>query len=298
MNSTMKKYSIRYAIEWLLSRKLAKSFSDSLYVRLMFYSRTGHILNLNNPKTFNEKLQWIKINDHNPLYTTIVDKVAVKEYVSKIIGSEYIVPTLGVWNDFDSIDFNHLPKQFVLKCNHDSGGLVICKDVTNFDVEKARNKINKSLQRNYYWTGREWPYKNVKPCVMAEQFLTDESEVELKDYKFFCFNGDPKFFKVDFDRFIEHHANYYDLEMILLEFGEVICPPIKNREIEKPKNFEKMVELAKKLSKGFPFLRVDFYNVDGKIYFGELTLFPASGAGPFIPYSADMELGKYLELPI
>lgn len=296
MNSTMKKYSLRYMIEWLLSRKVSKKFSDSLYVKLMYYSRTGKRLNISNPSSFNEKLQWMKLYDHNPLYTRIVNKVTVKEYVADKIGREYVVPTLGVWERFEDIEFKKLPQQFVLKCNHDSGGLVICRNLSEFDFLNAKDKITRSLHRNYYWTGREWPYKNVVPCVMAEQYLIDESQNELKDYKFFCFNGTPRFFKVDFDRFIDHHANYYDLDMNLLEFGEIICPPVKEKVIKKPDNFEKMVDLAKVLSEGFPFLRVDFYNIKGKIYFGELTLFPASGAGPFVPASADIEIGKYLSL--
>lgn len=269
---------------------------DKLFLMLLFRKNMGYWMDFNNPKSFSEKLQWLKLNNRKNIYTTLVDKYAVKKYVAKIIGDEYIIPTIGVWGSFDQIDFDTLPNQFVLKCTHDSGGLVICKDKSKFDRVYAKKIIEKSLKFNYYKLWREWPYKNVIPRIIAEQYLVDESGIELKDYKFFCFNGIVKCLKVDFGRFVEHHANYYDAEMNLLPFGEANFPPVYDHTISKPKNYEKMVELAEKLSKSIPFLRVDFYNINGKIYFGELTLYPTSGIGQFTSKDWDIKLGSYINL--
>lgn len=284
--------------------------SDKSYLKLRYRWQFKKKLDLKNPQTFNEKLQWLKLNDRNPEYTRMVDKYEAKKYVAEIIGEEYVIPTLGVWDKFDDIDFDTLPNQFVLKCTHDSGGLVIVKDKNLFDVEAAKRKINKCLRKNFFWLGREWPYKNVKPRIIAEQYIVDESRMELKDfklnnpdnpglndYKFFCFNGVVKCFKVDFDRFIEHHANYYDENNKLLYFGELVCPPCYNRKIKMPSKLETMKLLAEKLSKSKTFLRVDFYSVGDKIYFGELTFFPASGFGSFTSEEFDNALGKYILLP-
>lgn len=271
-------------------------FSDKKYIEAIYLLVFGKKLNLKNPKTFNEKLQWLKLKDHNPKYTTMVDKFAVKDYVKKIIGSEYIIDTLGKWDSFDQIDFEQLPKQFVLKCTHDSGGLVICKDKEKLDKEKAKEKIEKSLKRNFYYIGREWPYKNVKPQIIAERYIED-SDGDLKDYKFFCFNGRVKFFKIDFDRDKFHRANYYDCNGELLFFGEKICPPDLNREIKIPKNINRMIELAEMLSQNMDFIRVDFYSLsDIDIKFGELTFYPASGFGALIPKEEDLIIGDILIL--
>ena len=179
-------------ISSLNRRNLLNWMPDKMYIEMLYKVRMGRKLNLDNPQTFNEKLQWLKLYDRKPEYTTMVDKAAVKDYVADKIGSEYIIPTLGVWEHFDDIDFDQLPNQFVLKCNHDSGGLVICKDKASLDMEAAREKIESSLKRNFYYHSREWPYKNVKPCIIAEKYMVDESGTELKDYKFYCFGGDRK----------------------------------------------------------------------------------------------------------
>lgn len=273
-----------------------RCLSDEMYIKIQYLYHFHNLPNLKNPKTFNEKLQWLKLYDRRPKYTTMVDKYLVKEYVAKIIGEEYIIPTIGVWDSVDDIDWDSLPNQFVLKWNHDSGSIVICKDKTNLDIETAIRKLRPGAKRSGYWYGREWPYKNVVARIVAEKYMVDESGTELKDYKFFCFDGQVKCLKVDFGRFKEHHANYYDTGMNLLPFGEANLPPVYNHKIEKPKNFEKMVELAEKLSKGIPFLRVDFYNIYGKIYFGELTLYPASGMGKFTPNGIDLMLGEMINL--
>lgn len=283
-----------------LLNKTATLWPDKLFLQLKYRLMMGQKLDLKNPKTFNEKLQWLKLYNRRPEYTTMVDKYAVKQYVADKIGEEYIIPTLGVWNSIDEIDWDALPNQFVLKTTHGGGGggVIICKDKAIFNREEASAKLQKSLDSDIYLNFREWPYKDVVKRVIAEQYMTDESTVELKDYKFFCFNGKVRCFKVDFDRFIDHKANYYDRDAKLLPFGEVCCMPDFNRQFEKPKNFDKMVDVVETLSQDIPFVRVDLYNVDGKIYFGEITFFPAAGMGKFNPEKWDSILGGYLCLPI
>lgn len=277
---------------------------DEVYLKHKYYYSFGKNLNIDNPITFNEKLQWLKLHDRKKIYTSMVDKYEVKKYVSDMIGDEYVIPTLRVWERFEDIDFDELPSQFVLKCTHDSGGVFVVKDKSKFDKKLIGKKIKRYLKRNYFYFGREWPYKNIKPRIIAEQYITNDSLdencnmiSELYDYKFFCFNGEVRCFKVDFDRFVNHKANYYDKEKNILEFGEAICPPDYTKQISFPKNIDKMIELAECLSKNIPFLRVDLYNVGGKIYFGELTFYPASGFGKFVPEKWDENIGKWLELP-
>ena len=274
-----------------------KIMPDELYIRCMYRSVFGEKLNLENPVSFNEKLQWLKLHDRKPIYTTMVDKYEAKKYVASIIGEEYIIPTLGVWNHFDEIDFDSLPDQFVLKCTHDSAGIIIVRDKDSFDREAAKKKLEACLKQNFYYSGREWPYKNVKPRIIAEKYMEDTKIQELRDYKFFCFGGEVKCFKIDYDRFISHKANYYSPDGEILKIGEEICSPDFSRAITIPPELEKMEELASLLSKNTPFLRVDFYDVDGKIYFGELTFFPASGFGKFIYEQNDTLLGLWLKLP-
>jgi uncharacterized protein YqgQ len=271
--------------------------NDKAYLKLVFYARMGKRLDLENPKTFNEKLQWLKLYNRKPEYTTMVDKYEAKNYVAEIIGEKYIIPTLGVWERFEDIPFDKLPSQFVLKCTHDSGGLVICKNREEFDIEEARKKIEHSLKTNYYLQGREWPYKNVKPRIIAEKYMQDIGTQDLKDYKFFCFGGKAKCFKVDFDRFIEHHANYYDVDKNLLDFGEASYPPDRKKKIDiRATELHEMEQLAEKLSKGIPFLRADFYDVNGNVYFGELTFYPASGFGEFTSTKWDEIMGEWIPI--
>lgn len=268
------------------------------YLPKIFKRRVGYDLNLENPLTFNEKLQWLKLYNHDPLYTILVDKFAVKDYVKKIIGEKYIIPTLGVWESFDDIDFSKLPNQFVLKCTHDSGGLVICKDKASLDIKAAKKKIQKSLRFNYYYMGFEWPYKNVRPRIIAEKYMEDSETQELRDYKFFVFqeqvkalfivtNRNSKEKKIGFDFFDE---NFHHLPFTRGHDNAIEMP-------HKPATFEKMKFLAKKLSKDIPFVRVDFYDVNGQIYFGEMTFFPGGGWEPFIPQEWDYKFGSWLNLP-
>lgn len=294
----MKRNIIQRGITWSMAKfpQAYRILSDKTYLKLKFLALLGKKLNLKNPQTFNEKLQWLKLNDRKPEYTTMVDKYEAKRYVADIIGEEYIIPTLGVWDKFDDIDFDSLPNQFVLKCTHDSGGIVIVKDKTKFDKEEARKKINKCLKRNYYLHGREWPYKNVKPRIIAEKYMVDESGTELKDYKVFNFDGIPNIIQVDYARFSAHKRNLYDTDWKYVE-AAIKYPTDKNHEIARPKALDEMLELAKKLSEGIPHLRTDFYSIDEKIYFGELTFFPESGFGSYSPEQFGVEMGKWLNLP-
>ena len=288
----------RRAFAGLLYRT-AQIWPDKLYLQLLYFFETGKRLDLNKPKSFNEKLQWLKLYNRRPEYTMMVDKYAVKQYVADKIGEEYIIPTLGVWNRVEDINWDALPNQFVLKTTHGGGGggVVVCRDKGTFNRLNACNKLQSSMDGNIYISQREWPYKNVKKRIIAEQFMVDESGAELKDYKFFCFNGRVECFKVDFDRFISHKANYYDRNAKLLPFWEVVCPADHSKVFDKPKNFDKMLELAEILAKDIPFVRVDLYNINGKILFGEITFFPAAGMGKFEPEEWDEKLGNMIKLP-
>lgn len=305
-SSLIKHLTSKDALYWFLYYIVNTSFlkrrlSDKAYLSLQYRCFIGKSINWDNPTSFTEKLQWLKLYNRRPEHSTMVDKYEVKEYVAQTIGSEHIIPTYGVWDRFEDIDFDSLPNQFVLKCTHDSGGLVICKDKQTLDKDAARRKIEKSLHRDYYLAGREWPYKNVPKRIIAEKFITPSQKTltaDLHDYKFFCFNGKVKFFKVDFGRFVEHHANYYSSEGKLLNFGEKGLDPDPNYPIELPINLGEMISLAEKLSENEPFLRVDFYNVNGKIFFGELTFYPASGMGQFNPTEYDDWIGNLLSLPM
>lgn len=283
----------------LVGSPLYKYLPDKYALKLVFKNVFGYSLNLKNPQTFNEKLQWFKLYNRNPFYTRLVDKIEVKNIVSEAIGGEYVIPTLGIYDRFDDIDLGVLPERFVIKTNHGGGntGVVICTDKSIFDFDGAKKKIEKSLATDTYIIGREWPYKNVKRRILIEQLLVPSNgELDLVDYKFFCFNGVVHFFKIDFNRKTNHQANYYDLDWNLLDVGECVCPPDKNHIESKPLNFERMVEIASAISKDIPFVRVDLYNIDGQIFFGEATFFPASGFGLFVSQVQDIKLGSFLSI--
>lgn len=277
---------------------LFDKMSDEKYLKLLYRVNIGKKLNLENPQTYNEKLQWLKINDRKDIYTEMVDKHLVKDYVKKIIGEEYIIPTLGVWDSFDEINFEKLPEQFVLKCTHDSGGLIICTDKNKLDKVKAKKKLEKCLKINYYKRFREWPYKNVKPRIIAEKYMVDESGTELKDYKFFCFDGKVKAMFIATDRSdpnTETKFDFFDRDFNHLPF--INGHPNSDKKIKKPESFEKMIELAEKLSVGMPQVRIDFYDIYGQVYFGEITFFHWSGTKPFEPEEWDYTFGSWIELP-
>lgn len=273
------------------------NLSDERYLKWMYCAFMGKKLNLKNPISFNEKLQWLKIHDREEVYTDMVDKLVTKVYVGKRIGAEYIIPSLQVCEKFDDIDFAALPEQFVIKCNHDSAGLSICTDKQTFDQEAARQKITRCLKRNFFYSGREWPYKNVKPQILVEKYMEDKALGELRDYKFFTFEGVPKVVHIVSNRQNrdeETYGDFFDMDYNHLELtmghNNAPVPP------EKPKNFEKMKEFAAKLSEGTRHLRVDFYEVDGKLYFGELTFYQDSGFADIQPPEWNDVLGSWISL--
>lgn len=280
-----------------LFRKLSRLIPDRIYLQIVYFRHFKKFIDFDNPKTFNEKIQWLKLNYRKEEYTNLVDKYRVKQYITKLIGEEYVIPTLGVWKNVDDIDFKSLPEKFVLKCNNDSGGIVICKNKKDFDEVKAKSFLKERLKNNGYWYGREWPYKNVKPCIIAEKYMEDSISKDLKDYKFFCFNGSMEFFDIDIDRFIEHRLNYYDRNGNFLPFGKTYCPPDYTKKIEMPKNLDKMIELAETISHNTVLSRIDFYEIDGQVYFGEITFYPGSGFSPFTDEKWDYKLGDMIDLP-
>ena len=297
----IKKYLTEPRHRFAVNTKLGINniISDKRYLKKMFKYRLGYEPDFDHPKTFNEKLQWIKLYDRQPIYTTMVDKYLVKDYVAGIIGAEYVIPNLGVWDRFDDIDFDALPEQFVLKVTHDSGGLVICKDKSKLDKAAAKKKIEKSLKSKYFYYGREWPYKNVKPRIIAEQYVSGADGGDVADYKIHCSYGKPQFTLVCADRFADtgFTQDFYSKDW---EHYDVKRFTSKNaiKPQERPAQLDLMYELASKLSQNIPFVRVDFYIVEDKLYFGELTFFPANGFGPFSPKKYDRIFGDMITLPI
>lgn len=272
---------------------------DKVYLRIKFYCRMGKRLNLKNPQTFNEKLQWLKLYGRRPIDTVLSDKYAVKEYIAKTIGEQYVIPLIGVWDKFEDIDFDKLPNQFVLKCTHDSGGIVVCKDKNKLDIDSARKMFNKSLKTDYYVYSREKAYRDIPRRIIAEEYREDSKTGELRDYKFFCFDGEPKALFIATDRQTdgeETKFDFFDMHYNHLPFTNghpnAPIPP------EKPVCFEEMKELASKLSKGIPHVRVDFYEVDGQVYFGEMTYSHWGGMRPFEPEEWDYTFGSWIKIPI
>lgn len=272
---------------------------DKVYLHLKYYFRMGKKLHLKHPQTFNEKLQWLKLYGRRPIDTVLSDKYAVKKYITNSIGAKYVIPLLGVWNGFDDIDFDKLPNQFVLKCTHDSGGVVICKDKSSFDIESARKKINYGLSHNFYVYSREKAYRDIPRRIIAEEYKEDSIAGELRDYKFFCFNGEPKIMFIASDRQKkgeETKFDFFDMDFNHLPFTNghpnAIVPP------QKPIKFDEMKELAAKLSVGIPHVRVDFYEVNEQVYFGEMTYSHWGGMTPFNPEEWDYKLGEWIKLPV
>jgi hypothetical protein len=284
----------------IASRKipfLSNMCSDSAYLKCFYRSGVHKKLNLQNPRNFNEKLQWLKIHDRKAIYMDMVDKYEAKKFVGDRIGEAHIITTYGVWDRFEDIDFDSLPNSFVLKCTHDSAGYVICRNKDEFDFDKARAKINKCLKRNFYYIGREWPYKNLKPRVIAEKYMEDHNLHELRDYKIFTFNGVPKIMHIVSNRQNakeETYGDFFDMDYKHLDLTmghpNAPCSP------EKPQNFEKMKEFATILAEGTIHLRVDFYEVDGQLYFGELTFYQDSGISPIEPDEWNVILGDWISL--
>lgn len=299
IKKAIKKPYLILPVIWQRCSKFIKS--DKLYLRIYYRLCMKKSLNLKKPSTFTEKIQWLKLYNTSPLCTQLVDKFAVRKYVKDKIGEQYLVPLIGVWENFSDINFDDLPNQFVLKTTHDSGGVVICRDKSKFDINNARRIIDKSLSRNYFWKGREYPYKNVKPRIIAEAFMKGEDRGYLVDYKFFCFDGKPKILFFASNRYNEEHTpprfDYYDMQMNHL--------PVRSkghlnadRKLKMFPEYLEMQKLASILSEGFPHVRVDLFMSEGHIYFGEMTFHHDGGFVPFIPEDWDVKFGSLINLPL
>ena len=270
--------------------------SDSLYTRLKFRKNLHRWPDLKNPRTFNEKLCWLKLHRREPEMSVMVDKAQAKDYVRDILGEEYIIPTFGLWERAEDIDFGLLPDRFVMKGTHDSGRVIICTDKNQLDFDRARQEMQQSLDRDFYAITREWPYKNVPHRIIAEQFIR-QSDGGLTDYKFFCFNGHVDCVMVCIDRHLGKPKFYFfDRNWNFLRLNKRGVAAPEGFTLPRPEGMERMFEIASILSKGQPFVRVDLYNVDGKIYFGELTFYPDGGVDPNILPSTDQRWGDLLDL--
>lgn len=280
-----------------ISDIVVRLLPDKLYLQMVYRRNMGQRLNLKNPVTFQEKIQWLKLYNRRPEYTRMVDKYAVKKYVESVIGAEYIIPTLGVWNRAEEIDFESLPDKFVLKTTHDSGGVVVCRDKATLDKMATIKMLRERLKHNIFYHTREWPYKNVTPRIIAEKFLENSGSNDLVDYKVYCFGGRPEFIQVIQNRTTEETIDFFDMDWNHQEF--VGLNPHCNNALRLPRceiDLKRIRELTEKLSIGIPFVRIDFYNVNGKIYFGEITFFPASGLGIFSPGQWNATIGQMIDL--
>ena len=286
-----------YACSLLLNR-VGRFVSDENFVKWTYYLTFRKKLNLDDPQTFNEKLQWLKLYDRHEEYTQMVDKYEAKKYVANQIGEEYIIPTLGIYDSFDEINFDELPNQFVLKCTHNSGGIIICRDKQSLDIKKARKQMTKWLKKNPFWSNREYPYKNVRPRIIAEKYMTnDDSSPELTDYKFFCFDGYVDCVMVCLERHLNDTKFYFfNKEWKLLRLNIRGKNATEGFTIPKPKTMDEMFEIAGKLSKGMKYVRIDLYEIRGYVYFGEYTFFPDSGLDTNILRETDNLFGKKLKL--
>jgi len=292
------KDKFKFLYSWFRNRRFLLLIPDSFYLRFYYRFKMGRKLDLNQPKAFNEKIQWLKLYDRNPAYTIYADKYEVREYVKGIIGEKYLIPLLGVWDQFDEIDFEQLPNRFVLKCTHDSGGVVPCTDKTKLDLSMVKEKINRRMAINYYDWSREWAYKHIQPRIICEEFIESKSGLVPNDYKIHCFNGEPKNIMVCGERESgETKFFLFDRDWNRVTF---IYSDSKTREeipVAKPEKLDEMLEIARALSKGLPFVRVDLYYENGQIYFGEMTLYPQSGYDAELLVETDLEWGSYLALP-
>lgn len=283
-------------IRTIIKKILGKVAPNSVYIWANSSYALGYFVNLRNPKTFNEKLNWLKIHDHNPRYTNMADKYEAKEIVRQLAGDKYVVPCYGVWDTPDEIDLEKLPNEFVLKCTHDCSSMIFCRDKSTFDLENAKEILREGLKINYYDGLREWPYKNIKPRIIADMFLDDGREGELQDYKWWCFNGEPKImYFTNKGNAGKCYENFYDMDFkpLMIDHGF----PRRVPEYEKPTEFEEMKEVAKKLSAGMSFVRIDFFDIKGHVYFGEFTFYDWGGGHPFSD-DQDLKLGELMELPI
>ena len=291
-----------HTIGWYLSNMLwiiiQRVFPSKLYLSIRYRLIFGRWIDWDNPRYFTEKLQWLKLYYYGEKEAHLVDKVKSKDYVSQCVGEQYVLPLIGAWESAKDIPFGTLPKEYVLKCNHDCGSVFFCKEEQPINEKIVRKDVSRRLRKNYYWSARETPYKYVKPLVFAEPLMKSSVDKEIYDYKFFCFDGEPKLFKIDFNRFVEFHSNYYDMDGHILPFGVLPTVPVYSKSLPIPENLSEMIDIARKLSQGLPFARVDLYNPDGKIIVGEITLFPTAGFKRFTDDEWDLRIGSMLNLPI
>lgn len=280
-------------IKVLGSRSFLNWIPDEIYLKMVFKAEVGYRLNLKNPMTYNEKLQWLKINNRESIQAIHADKFKVRDYIARTVGDEFLVPLIGVYSSVDEINWTNLPEKFVIKCTHGSSSNIICADKSKLNINKARHNLKKWMKRNWFWYGREWPYKHMEPKIICEKYLEDN----ITDYKFMCFNGEPQLIQIHKNRGGENHTlDFYDVDWKRTDIRR--DKAVSNEIISKPQNLSKMIKLAKHLSQNEIHVRVDFYEVDGKIYFGEKTYFSASGFAPFLKYEYDKLLGSYVNLPI
>ena len=271
---------------------------DSLYLKVLYRVIMGRKLNLKNPKEYNEKLQWLKLNDRKPEYSTMVDKYDVRGYIEDLLGDKYLIPCLGIYDSVDDIDIDALPDRFVLKCTHDSGSVEICKDKSSFDIEGARHRLSQAMKRNYYATYREWPYKSVKPRIIAEGYLEGDGG-DLKDYKVMCFNGEAKIIEVHENRFVEgkvHTQTFYDREWNIVPLTQIETVTV-DRPGERPRQLDEILRLSELIAKNMYHARIDWYIEGDKIYFGEITFFDGSGFESFSTPEMERMLGDMINLP-
>ena len=271
---------------------------DSLYLKVLYRVIMGRKLSLRNPKEYNEKLQWLKLNDRKPEYSTMVDKYEVRGYIEDLLGDKYLIPCLGIYDSVDDIDIDALPDRFVLKCTHDSGSVEICKDKSSFDIEGARHRLSQAMKRNYYATYREWPYKYVKPRIIAEGYLEGDGG-DLKDYKVMCFNGEAKIIEVHENRFVEgkvHTQTFYDREWNIVPLTQVETVTV-DRPGERPRQLDEILRLSELIAKDMYHARIDWYIEGDKIYFGEITFFDGSGFESFSTPEMERMLGDMIKLP-
>lgn len=289
------KNTLSYIMKGLIRKISPLIKNDKFYLSCLYFIIFRKRIDWGNPQCYNEKMQWFKLYDRNPLYTVMADKFLVKKYVADLIGEEHIVPLIGVWDRPEDIDWNALPDMFVMKCNHNSGGMIICKDKSVLDIPKAMDRLKKNLKKDYYLDGREWPYKNIPRKIIVEKYMDDGRKGELQDYKFWCFNGIPTYMYIS-NKGEEIYENFYDMDfnVVTINHGAERYSP----EYKKPAQFEQMKYLATKLSHGIPFVRVDFFIVEGIVYFAEFTFYDWGGLKPFDDYATDVHIGNYIALPI
>ncbi len=273
------------------------SLSDEKYLKKIYKIKVGRELNLDSPCTYTEKLQWLKLHDRKPVYTLMQDKFLVREYISKTIGEEYLIPLLGVWDDPEEINFDDLPDQFVLKCNHDCASVIICRDKSQFDMQAAIKELKNCLKRKYWLLGREWAYKDIQPKVIAEKYMQDGDNITLTDYKFFCCNGKVRMVMLTSG---EAHTKERRQDLYDISFNKLSIKRgnFDNSQIafKKPGNFKQMTDFAEEIAGNIPFIRVDFYSIDGNTYFGEIAFYPSGGFSEFQPTEWEERVGSWIDI--